>query len=156
LFPVEGGALDLWKPDKSRLQSRQDYIAEGAGCDKSSKTRFPGSGRQDSIVQGDSIRLGKLCGMNVTAADVFDSVEQETSNAKVIVALDGGMIVSQTAVLASKSPESEPVRLSNARTMSKINCIATAFEYGRQAGPWWLESVTREGVAAEIVCHADL
>lgn len=156
MFPVEGGALDLWKPDKSRLQSRQDYIAEGVGCDKSFQPRFPGSGHQGSIVQGDSIRLGKLCGMNVTAADVFDSVEQETSNANVIVALDRGMIVSQTAVLASKLPESEFVRLSNARTMSKINCIATAFEYGQQTGPSWLESVTREGATAEIVCHADL
>ncbi len=153
---MEGGVLDLWKPDKSRLQSRQIYIAEGVGCGKSFQPRFPGSGHEDSIAQGDSIRLGKLRGMNVTTADVFDPVGQETSNANVIGAFDGGMIISQTVVLASKLPESEFVRLSNARTMSKINCIATAFEYGQQAGPLWLESVTREGGTAEIVCHADL
>jgi hypothetical protein len=156
LFPVEGAVLDLWKPDKSRLQSRQDYIAGSVGCDKSFQPRFPGSGRQDSIVQRDSIRLGKRRGVNVTEANVFDSVEQETSSANVIVALDGAMIVSQTAVPASKLPESEFVRLSNARTMSNINCIVTAFEYGQQAGPSWLEPVTREGATAEIVCHADL
>ena len=155
MFPVEGAVLDLWKPDNSRLQSRQDYIAECVGCDKSFQPRFPGSGHQDGIVQGDFIRLGKLRGMNVTAVDVFDSVEQETSSANVIVVLDGGMIVSQPAALASKLPESEFVRLSNARTMSKINCIATAFEYGQQAKPSWFESVTREGATAEIVCHAD-
>jgi hypothetical protein len=152
---VEGAVLDLWKPDKSRPQRRQDYIAESVRCDKSFQPRFQGSGHQDSIVQGDSIRLGKRRGTNVTAADVFDSAEQETSNANVIVALDGGMIVSQTAVLASKLPERKFLRLSNARTMSKINCIATAFEYGQRAGPSSLESVTREGVRAEIVCHAD-
>ena len=66
------------------------------------------------------------------------------------------MIVSQTAALASKLPESGLARLPNARTKSKINCIATAFEYGREAGPSWLELVTREGVTTEIVCHADL
>jgi len=148
--------LDLWKPDKSRLQCSQDYIGERAGRGKSSQPCFPGSGHQDSSAQGDSIRLGKLRGMNATGADVFDSVEQETSSANVIVVLDGGMIVSQAAVLASKLPESEFVRLSNARTMSKINCMATAFEYGQRAGPSWLESVTREGATAEIVCHADL
>ena len=153
---MEGAVLDLWMPDKSRLQSRQDYIAESAGCDKSFQPRFRGSGHQDSIVQGDFIRFGELRGMNVAAADVFDSVEQETSSANVIIALDGGIIDSQTAVLASKLPECEVVRLSNARTMSKINCIATAFEYGQRAGPSWLESVTREGATAEIVCHADL
>jgi hypothetical protein len=156
LFPVEGAVLDLWKPDKSRLQSRQDYIAESLGCDKSFQPCFPGSGHRDSIVQGDSIRLGKLRGMNITATDVFDSVEQETTSANVIVALEGGMIVSRTAMLASKLPESEFVRLSNAKTMSKINCMATAFEYGQRAGPSWLESVTREGATAEILCHADL
>jgi hypothetical protein len=125
LFPAEGAVLDLWMPDMSRLQSRQDSIAESVVCDKSLRPRFPTSGHQDSIAQGDFIRLGKLRGMTVTAADVFDSVEQETS-------------------------------LSNAKPMSKINCIATAFEYGRQAGPSRLESVTREGATAEIVCHADL
>ena len=156
MFPVEGAVLDLWMPDMSRLQSRQDYIGESVVCDKSLQPRFPGSGHQDSIAQGDFIRLGKLRGMNATAVDVFDSIEQEASSANLIVALDGGMIVSQTAALASKLPESGLVRLPNARTMSKINCIATAFEYGREAGPWWLESVTREGVTTEIVCHADL
>ena len=155
MFPVEGAVLDLWMPDMLRLQSRQDYIAESVVCDKSLRPRFPGSGHRDSIARGDFISLGKRRGMNVTAVDVFDSVEQETSSANVIVALDGGMIVSQTAVLASKLPECEVVRLSNARTMSKINCIATAFEYGQQAKPSWLESVTREGATAEIVCHAD-
>jgi hypothetical protein len=103
---VEGAVLDLWMPDMSRLQSRQDYIAGSVVCDKSLRPRFPASGHQDSI--------------------------------------------------ASKLPESEFVRLSNARATSKINSIATAFEYGRQAGPSRLESVTREGAAAEIVCHADL
>jgi hypothetical protein len=156
LFPVEGAVLDLWKPDKSRLQSRQDYIAESLGCDKSFQPCFPGSGHRDSIVQGDSIRLGKLRGMNITATDVFDSVEQETTSANVIVALEGGMIVSRTAMLASKLPERELVRLSNARTMSKTICIATASEYGQQAGRLWLEPVTCEGATAEIVCHADL
>lgn len=148
--------MDLWMPDMSRLQSRQDYIGESVVCDKSLQPRFPGSGHQDSIARGDSIRLSKLRGVNATAVDVFDSIEQEASSANLIVARDGGMIVSQTAALASKLPESGLARLPNARTMSKINCIATAFEYGREAGPSWLESVTREGVTAEIVCHADL
>jgi hypothetical protein len=112
-------------PDMSRLQCRQDSIAESVVCDKSLQTRFPASGPQDSIAQGDFIRLGKLRGITVTAVDVFDSVQQETS-------------------------------LSNARTMSKINCIATAFGYGRQAEPSRPESVTREEATAEIVCHADL
>jgi hypothetical protein len=146
LFPVEGAVLDLWMPDMSRLQSRQDYIAESAGCGKSFQ-RFPGSGHQDSIVQGDFTRLRKLRGMNITAVNVFDSVGQEASGVNVIVA--------QTTTLASKSPESQLVRLPNARTTSKINCIATAFEYAQQAEPSWLESVTREATA-EIVCHADL
>ena len=109
----------------SRLQSRQDYIAESVACDRSLQPHFPASGHRHSITQGDFIRLGKLRGMTVTAVDLFDLVEQETS-------------------------------LSNAKTISKINCIATAFEYGRQAGPSRLESVTREGATAEIVCHADL
>jgi len=153
---VEGAVLDLWMPDMLRLQSRQDYIAESVVCDKSLQRRFSGSGHQDSVAQGDFIRVGKLRGMYATAVDVFDSIEQEASSANVIVALDCDMIVSQTATLASKSPESGLVRLPNARAMSKINCIATAFEYGQRAGPSWLESVTREGVTAEIVCHADL
>ena len=112
-------------PDMSRLQSRQDSIAESVMCDKSLRPRFSASGHQHSIARGDFIRLGRLRGMTVTAVDVFAPVEQETS-------------------------------LSNAKTMSKINCIATAFEYGRQAGPSRLESVAREGATAEIVCHADL
>jgi len=95
--------------------------------------------------------------MDVTVADVFKSAKPETRSATVTVASDGGMILSQAEMLAFKSPQSALVRLSNAGTASKINCMSKAFgEYAQQAGPAWLQAVTREGATVEVLCHADL
>ena len=148
--------MDLWKLDKSRLPSRQGKAAKNTGCDKSFQGHVPASGHQDSIVHGDSIIVGKLRGIDVTVADVFEPTGQKTSSANVIVASGGGMISPPGAVLDLKLPESERVRLSNARTTAEINCISTAFEYAQQAGPAWRESVTGEGATVEVVCHANL
>lgn len=152
---MEGAVLDLWKLDKSRLPSRHDKAADNAECDKLFQRYSPVSGQEISIEQGDSIFVDRLRGMDITAADVFESAVPETSSATVIVASDGGIIRLRAAALALKVSQSEIVRLSNAKTMSKINCMSKAFgEYAQQAGP--ARSVTCEGATVEVVCHADL
>jgi hypothetical protein len=152
-FPMEGAILDLWKLDKSRL--RHDKVADSDGCDKLFQGHLPGAGHESSVEHGNSIFVGWVRGMDITVADVFESAEPETSSATVIVASDGGMIRPRTAALALKVPKSELVRLSKAKTMSKINCMSKAFgEYAQQAGP--ARPVTSEGATVEVVCDADL
>ena len=148
---MEGAVLDLWKLDKLRLPDRHGKVVDSAGCDKLFQGQLPGSGQESSIEHGDSIFVGRLRGMDITVADVFESAVLETNSATVIVASDGGIIPPQAAALALKVSESELVRLSNAKTMSKINCMSKAFG---EAGP--ARSVMCEGATVEVVCHADL
>ena len=128
---------------------------DAANCSRSNCRGQVRSGQESSIEHGDSLFVGGLCSMDITVGDVFEFAVPETSSATVIVASDGGIIPPQAAALALKVSKSELVRLSNAKTMSKINCMSKAFgEHAQQAGP--ARSVTCEGATVEVVCHADL
>ena len=154
MFPVEGAVLDLWKLHKSRLPSRR---FKGARCDKHFQGRWLGSHGESGVAHKGSVFIGDLRGMNITVADVFGSAVPEARSATVTVASDGGMIPSQAEMLAFKSPQSEYVRLANARTVSKINCMSKAFgKSAQQAGPAWLHSVASHEATVEVLCHADL
>jgi len=152
---MEGAVLNLWKLDRPRLPSRHDKVADSGRCDKLFQGHLPGSGNESSNGHSDLIFVGRRRGMYITVADVFESAVPEASSAIVIVASGGGMIPPQAAALALKAPKSELVRLSNAKTMSKINCMSKAFgDYAQQAEP--ARPVTCKGATVEVVCHADL
>ncbi len=152
---MEGVVLDLWKPGKSRLPLRRDRVAQITRCGRSFHEYNSGSCHQDSIAQSGTAFLHNLCNLDVTVSDVFESTERDQGAGNLILAFDGGIVPFQAAVLASKSSQSEAVRLSNARTASKINCMSKAFgNYAQQAGPAWHQTVTRAGATVEVLCHA--
>ena len=154
MFPVEGAVLDLWKLHKSRLPSRH---SKGARCNKNFEGCWLGSRHQCGVAHRGPVSIGAPRGLDVTVADVFKSAAPRTGSATVTVVSDGGMVPSQAEMLAFKSSQSEPVRLLNARTGSKINCMPKAFgDYAQQARPAWLQAVTRVGATVEVLCHADL
>jgi hypothetical protein len=95
--------------------------------------------------------------MVVTVTDVFEFAAPPTRSATVTIVAYDGMIPSQAEMLAFKSPQSEPVRLLNARTASNINCMSRTFgEYAQQAEPAWLQAVAFARATVEVLCHADL
>ncbi len=154
MFPVEGAVLDLWKLHKSRLPSHR---SQETWCDKRVQGRWLGSRHQSGVAHKGSVSIGELRDMDVTVADVFKSTRAETRSATVTVASDGGMIPPQADTLAFRLSQGKFVRLVNARTVSKINCVSKAFgKYAQQAGPAWLQAVACEGTTLEVLGHADL